>query len=281
MSAPEIVPSHDLPIAEQAALANRAFGDYLIPVAQYAVDQFARLMSAQGVDLWLSRHLRTASGPAGFAYLNRTGGIARLASMGFAPEARHQGNGSRLLGHVLEESRARGEPLMTLEVFEQNLPAVALYRRHGFRETGRLHGWQRSGPGIFRGRLPQPPQPVPLQVAARWPGPIDYPDIPWQVSRTAVARLGPGTRAYAHGPACVVIGDPTADTVRVCALFVAHEDPEGVDLLRSLLAEVMHLHPDRAWFAPQFHPEKVGREIFEPLGFLREPLNQFLMRREL
>jgi len=277
---PEIVPSHLLSVADQAEVANRAFADYLIPLSPLTVEQFARLISSQGIDLWLSRHVRMAEGPAGFGYLNRTGGVGRLASMGFAPHARGRGNGGRLLGRLLEEAQARGEERMTLEVFEENRPAVALYRRHGFRERGRLQGWRRTGPGTFRGRLPGPLAEVPLLVAARWPGDTDYPDLPWQVSRQAVVRLMPGARAYAAGPACVVIGDPATDPVRVHALLLAESDPPAKNLLRTLLAEVLHRFPERSWFAPQIHPESAGRDVFEPLGFLREPLDQFLMHRD-
>jgi len=43
----------------------------------------------------------------------------------------------------------------------------------------------------------------------------------------------------------------------------------------------MQRYPDREFFTPPFFPEQLGEEVFQPLGFVREPLSQFLMRYDL
>jgi [ribosomal protein S18]-alanine N-acetyltransferase len=49
------------------------------------------------------------------------------------PDHRRAGAGARLLAHALDEARARGCALATLEVRRGNAPAIALYQRAGFR----------------------------------------------------------------------------------------------------------------------------------------------------
>jgi ribosomal-protein-alanine N-acetyltransferase len=49
------------------------------------------------------------------------------------PDHRRAGTGARLLAHALDEGRARGCTVATLEVRRGNAPAIALYQRAGFR----------------------------------------------------------------------------------------------------------------------------------------------------
>ncbi len=51
--------------------------------------------------------------------------------------------------------------------------------------------------------------------------------------------------------------------------------------MREAFASVLELHRGREFFAPPVFPEEFGTKLFAPLGFAREPLSQFLMRRDL
>src|ERR1700757_2797040 len=139
----EIVPAWEIPLAEQAAVFNSAFTGYLAGWHEMDTAVFARFLCAQGADLCYSRFVRSKGTLAGFGYINRTGDVSRLAGMGIVPAARRTGAGTHLLMHLLKDARARQEQAMVLEVFEQNLPALLLYRRHGFTEMSRLFGWRR------------------------------------------------------------------------------------------------------------------------------------------
>ena len=108
--------------------------------------------------------------------------------------------------------------------------------------------------------------------------PSDYPELPWQISRFAVAKI-PGGRAFGLGDGCVVIGSPDLSPIRIHAF--GGSDKDDWNPLRNVLGAVLAKFPGREFFAPQIFPEQSGAEIFEPLGFKREALNQFLMRREL
>ncbi len=76
--------------------------------------------------IFASRFARNEEGLRGFAYINRTGNIARLAGMGVVRAARRIGVARTLLLQILEEARARGDRAMVLEVIEQNPSAHAL-----------------------------------------------------------------------------------------------------------------------------------------------------------
>ncbi len=276
----EIIPAHDLPLAAQAATFTEAFEGYV--GGSFAMDAagLGRFLRVQGADLCYSCFARNAAGLCGFGYITRVGEIARLAGMGVVAAARRTGVARGLLLHLLEEARARRDRMMVLEVIEQNPAACALYRREGFREMGRLCGWRRPAPEgepATSGTLEE----ISLAAASQLPGAEEFPELPWAICRHAVARMISG-RAYFSGRAVVVIGDPAvAGPIRVHALAsVAPNEPDWA-AMREALAGVLGLHRGREFFAPPVFPEEFGTNLFAPLGFAREPLSQFLMRRDL
>src|SRR5205085_5279649 len=126
---------------------------------------------------YYSRFVRSKSGElAGFGCINRTGNISRLDGMGTVPAARRTGAAAFLLSHLLDEAKARGDETMMLECFEQNAPALALYRQHKFKEAGRLFGWRGVGGGTDQGsnRLEK----LSLLTASQMRTPSDYPELP-------------------------------------------------------------------------------------------------------
>jgi ribosomal protein S18 acetylase RimI-like enzyme len=59
-----------------------------------------------------------------------------LISMWVAPAARGRGVGDRLVAAVVDWSRSLPASRVTLSVVTDNGPAIALYRRHGFKDAG-------------------------------------------------------------------------------------------------------------------------------------------------
>ena len=274
----EIVPAHDLSTTEQLTVFNDAFAGYLAGWSEMDSATFGRFACLQGADLCHSRFVREKDGPLlGFGYMSHTGNTSRLCGMGLVPAGRKTGAATHLLLHLIDEARMRREKIMVLEVFEQNLPAYKLYQRNGFREVTRLFGWRRAA------GLPVPETP-PIQLeessilaVSQIRNALDYPELPWQISRHAIVKL-PLAQAFRDENACTVIGDPAAATIRLHGFFAESFDWSQ---LRTLTAAILSRYGDKEFFAPAIFPEQFGREIFEPLGFIREPLNQFLMRREL
>ena len=186
-----------------------------------------------------------------------------------------------LIEKLLEEAEERGDEAMMLEVIEQNPRAHFVYRRHGFREHGRLVGWRRSAEaGSSQDEMIRGDE-VPTIAALRIPAAIDYPELPWQISRHAIAKA-PVSRAFRTETVCVIIGDPEATPVRIYGA-ISIDPPHGLvwTELRSVLAGVIGRFPNREFFAPAIFPEEFGTYLFEPLGFKPEPISQFLMRREI
>jgi GNAT superfamily N-acetyltransferase len=280
----EIIPAHEVPLAEQARISTNAFDGYVGGSVAFDAVALSRLICTQGIDLCYSRLARNADGYCGFGYVARTGGIARLAGMGVTQTARRTGIARRLMLHLREEAKARGDAMMVLEVIEQNPAANALYRSENFREVDRLLGWRRAAKAPERQPLPEPPAAVheiPLLQASQLPSALEFPELPWQISRHAAAKMMNG-RAYSSGRALVLIdvADRTGP-IRTCGLFSLDVAKQDWAEIRIAFSAVLRAWPDREFFASPVFPERFGREIFAPLGFEEEPLRQFLMRHNL
>lgn len=73
----------------------------------------------------------------GFLIARLAAGDCELENIVIAPFIRRRGFASRLLQSLTAEARRRGAGAIFLEVRESNCAARALYRKFGFRETGR------------------------------------------------------------------------------------------------------------------------------------------------
>lgn len=81
-----------------------------------------------------------AAAPVGLAVVLPTGDDATTAGLyavWVAPDARGRGVGDALIAAAIEHARGMGFARLVLNVGDGNLPAVALYARHGFVPTGR------------------------------------------------------------------------------------------------------------------------------------------------
>jgi ribosomal protein S18 acetylase RimI-like enzyme len=61
-----------------------------------------------------------------------------IMGMSVKSSFRRIGIGARLLEEMISEAKKQGLRVITLQVNETNLPAIALYRKLGFKETGRI-----------------------------------------------------------------------------------------------------------------------------------------------
>jgi ribosomal-protein-alanine N-acetyltransferase len=61
------------------------------------------------------------------------------------PDERQRGHGHCLLLALLQRARQNGAAHATLEVSDDNIAALALYNRAGFRTAGRREGYYRDG----------------------------------------------------------------------------------------------------------------------------------------
>ena len=80
---------------------------------------------------------RRAAGPAGFVLARLAAGEAEILTIAVRRAMRRLGLGRELMEAVLRELHAQRAEVLFLEVDETNAPAIALYRKLGFREVAR------------------------------------------------------------------------------------------------------------------------------------------------
>lgn len=74
---------------------------------------------------------------AGYASARKSVDFAELFRIAVVPASRRSGAGSRLLDEIIAWVREMKLPALLLEVREDNVPAIRLYEKKGFRVTGR------------------------------------------------------------------------------------------------------------------------------------------------
>lgn len=110
----------------------------------WSVLEFQQLLSARGT---VCDGLMRGARPVGFALSRVAADEAELLTIVLAPSERGRGGGGRLLDAHLRRLVLAGAKSLFLEVEEANSPALALYRRRGFREVGRREAYYRGANG--------------------------------------------------------------------------------------------------------------------------------------
>lgn len=81
-------------------------------------------------------------GYGGFAHIENEGHIMNIA---VEKNCRGRGYGQTILSAMLKEMRSLGILSATLEVSEQNAPAIKLYQKSGFLQNGRRPDYYKKG----------------------------------------------------------------------------------------------------------------------------------------
>lgn len=77
----------------------------------------------------------------GFILVRAIAGEAEIITLAVAPDARRQGLARRLVEQAVVRALALGAEALFLEVADDNIPALALYRGLGFQVVGRRRGY--------------------------------------------------------------------------------------------------------------------------------------------
>ena len=72
---------------------------------------------------------------------------AEILSIAVKTDYQKCGRGARLMEHFIAYATARGVKTVLLEVAADNLPALSLYKRHGFTEFGRRDAYYKRSDG--------------------------------------------------------------------------------------------------------------------------------------
>ncbi|HEX9388240.1 MAG TPA: GNAT family N-acetyltransferase [Anaerolineales bacterium] len=271
----DIASASNHPLPDLVKLLNRGFEGYFVPI-QIEIVNFLNMIRKDGIDLTASRVLITDDQPVGIALLARRGWTSRIAAMGIAKEKRGMGAGSWFMKKLIEDARQRGEHEMSLEVIEQNEPAVKLYQKSGFQRVRRLIGLIRKDANEEKKSILQE---IDLREMGRLISQHGLTDLPWQLSGASIAQMNPPARAYRKGQAYIAISNPDAEGVVIWSLLVEKE-ARGHGLGTSMLKSAIANHKRKTWHIPAIFPEEF-ESVFTKAGFEREELSQWQMRLNL
>jgi [ribosomal protein S18]-alanine N-acetyltransferase len=101
-------------------------------------DEIERLLLDRGV---IAHRVTIGRAFAGFIMSRLAAGEAEILSVAVAAPRKGKGLAGRLLRHHLGRLAGVGVRTVFLEVDEDNVPALRLYRKAGFREVGRRAGY--------------------------------------------------------------------------------------------------------------------------------------------
>jgi ribosomal protein S18 acetylase RimI-like enzyme len=268
----------DCGLETAARTVTLGFTDYFVPI-QITPAGLMQMVRQDSVDLGLSRLVLRDGEPAAAALMARRGWTSRLAGMAVVPAARGSGVGKACMERLLAEARERGDHSMTLEVIQNNTPALRLYEKCGFHILRGLAGFAaQAGTAVPDGAAVEDSEPLEavdlrsVAAALTAHGPAD---LPWQLSAETLAQAGPPALAYRRGAAMIALSSPAAPTVYVRAL-VTEPSARRRGLASGLLRAVMARFPGKAWRVPAIWPQELGG-LFEKVGWQKEELAQWQM----
>ncbi|MBC8129928.1 MAG: GNAT family N-acetyltransferase [Rhizobiaceae bacterium] len=111
-------------------------------------DEFLSLLSKPGSFGFVARRIGDRQGPpAGFVLARQAADEAEILTIAVSRKARRQGVGRLLMDSVLEKLHADRAASLFLEVDEDNLGALTLYRHLRFEEVGRRPAYYADASG--------------------------------------------------------------------------------------------------------------------------------------
>ena len=110
----------------------------------WSVSEFESLLTSPSV---VADGVGEASDFQGFVLSRVAADEAEILTIAVEPAARASGLATALLSHHLSRLARAGAAGVFLEVDETNLPALALYRRFGFRQVGRRSAYYAKADG--------------------------------------------------------------------------------------------------------------------------------------
>lgn len=272
----ELHPLLDYGLNESLALMNLGFSDYFVPI-QLTLPIYLNMSLAESVDFNISRVIYLDDEAVGVALIARRGWTSRLAAMSIVPASRGRGAGRVAMDILLAEASSRGDHSMTLEVIENNTPAVRLYESSGFKTQRMLVSYE----GDFSNADGNAPdlQEVDIRDVAALVTAYGLNDLPWQVSGESLAQSNPPGKAYRLDDAYIVISNPSGERIAIRSIIVKPES-RGKRQAYQLIKSVIQKHPSDKWFVPGLCPEELGG-LFENIGFKRDDLSQLQMKVEI
>jgi ribosomal protein S18 acetylase RimI-like enzyme len=179
-----------------------------------------------------------------------------------------------MLSSALDEGRQRGDVSMLLEVFTENVPAIRLYERLGFRRTRQLLGFRQEA-GATTGTGEVLTEIDPLELARVVIRETEEP-LPWMSSGETLLSITKPTRAFRLHKQAYALIRPDANGQTVQMLLVprtARRQGWGTRLVRALEAKFPHLPT----VVPCLVPEGAGTDFMRACGWTQTDLALYEM----
>ncbi len=131
-----------LSVADAGVLSSLHQEDFVRP---WTDAEFAALIEQDTVFGFVAKEVgNPRTGILGFVLARLAAGEGEILTVATARSHRRRGIGWLLMDAVLRELHAERAEALFLEVDETNAPAIALYRRLGFRQVGHRPNYYRS-----------------------------------------------------------------------------------------------------------------------------------------
>ncbi len=254
-----------------SAFLGECFEGYSVPFS-LPPERFAQRFGAEDISLtdsciWWNDDMRVAA-----AIITRRGESARLGAFSLIPAYRGKGYGKKLLAPLLQDLRAKGVRQMWLEVIQDNLAGVGLYRSLGFEIRQGLYGFQGDACPCVGDNLLR--EINPLEVVWRSVGEVKG-ALPWLVDPLSVVSLP--CRAFEYRKHAYAIVATLTDKPQLRFLYVEPEYRRK-GFAREMLMTLNHHFPGLTTSVAV--PESFT-PLFSSAGFSTMDISQFEMRAML
>lgn len=255
-------------------ISHLIFKDYITGPYVMQPHEAEHILQSEYVDPLLSTIVQVNGHDAGYILISTDNNRARVASMGFIPEARGIGIGRTVLTQFKSKLREKGFQTLELEVFEQNKQAVALYESMGFRPLRRLLGFK--GKADTR-QIDIELLPISFQTAADIFEEFNNLELPWQISAWRIRQLEGRNLAWSYRNDAILVTSKPQTSEIVLTTLIVRPTLRRQGLGRKVVCSLQHQFSDLNLKVPQLCPEEASG-FFHSLGFTALDLNQIQMR---
>jgi len=116
------------------------------PEVAYSKRTFRAFLRLPGAECWVAEE---SGALVGFILTDRDGPAGHIITLDVAPQARRKGVGTALLEAAHASLAAHGVRGIELETSTVNEPAIAFWKRHGYRACGILPDYYQNGEDAY------------------------------------------------------------------------------------------------------------------------------------
>lgn len=272
------VPCADRSLTQILRAMQRSYESYIIPM-NFTLENLQQRFRQDDVDL-LSSWIFEASGqPAGILIISRRGTKSRVTAVGFAPEFRGGGHGRSAMARAIREAQERRDSRLSLEVFQKNEPAVALYRRMGLETVRELRGYTSPGQSA-NGKLHTELKEISPAEAAGFLSKFSDRDLPWHLQPETFSGAIVPVQGFSIGPEAVSLVQQTPSSLRLLSLAVSPEHRRRGHG-SALLTAIQSRFPNMTFEIPPVLQDGDGANFLQANGWTPGSLDQIEMAMEL